>query len=233
MLKTHHFFVINKKTIIAALICFALIVAFCATYFPIKASASPKPLHTIVIDAGHGGRDGGATGKVFGTSESEINLKYALSLKQKCENLGFKVVLTRKDDYGLYSPFAANKKRSDMEKRRDIIKSSKADLVISVHMNAFNGSLARGAQVFYGLDNELGKALADSIQTSLHSEIDYAKSVAKEGDYYILNCTSLPGALIEFGFLSNAEEEKLLVSDDYRNRSCEAVARGILQFFEM
>ncbi len=193
----------------------------------------PAVKYTIVIDAGHGGIDGGAVGKKTGVTESEINLEYAETLKEICEGFGMRVVMTRKDMNGLYNPLAPNRKRSDMEKRRQIIEASGADLVVSVHMNAFPRASSRGAQVFYGLDNERGKALATSVQSLLHKTTEYAKTVAKEGDFYILNCTPLPGVLVEFGFLSNAEEERLLVNDDYRHQMCYAVATGILSFYEM
>ena len=193
----------------------------------------PAMKYTIVIDAGHGGIDGGAVGKKTGITESEINLEYAETLKEICEGFGMRVVMTRKDMNGLYSPLASNRKRSDMEKRKEIIDASGADLVVSVHMNAFPRASSRGAQVFYGLDNERGKQLASSVQSVLHSTTDYARTTPKEGDFYILNCTPLPGVLVEFGFLSNAEEEALLSTESYRQQMCYAVACGILAFYEM
>lgn len=200
-------------------------------YFCARQTFSPALQYTIVIDAGHGGMDGGAVGKI--TNERDINLQYAETLKDMCENLGIRVVMTRTDENGLYSPLASNKKRSDMEKRKEIIDSSGADLIVSVHMNAFSSRSSRGAQVFYGLGNEQGKLLAASVQQSLHRSISYAKALPKEGDFYILNCTFLPGVLVEFGFLSNLDEEKLLVSESYRNAMCSSVAYGILSFYEM
>lgn len=200
-------------------------------YFCTSKTFSPALQYTIVIDAGHGGIDGGAVGKL--TNERDINLEYAETLKSMCQNLGMKVVMTRSDENGLYSPLAANKKRSDMEKRKQIIDGSGADLVVSVHMNAFSSRSSRGAQVFYGIGNERGMALAEKVQTSLHNNISYAKSVAKQGDFYILNCTELPGVLVEFGFLSNIDEEKLLTNENYRKDMCRSVAYGILSFYEM
>lgn len=225
------FWIIKKKCVVVILLCVALIFVFCGTYFPIKASITPKTQYTIVIDAGHGGIDGGAVGKI--TNERDINLEYAETLKDICQNLGMRVVMTRTDENGLYSPFAANKKRSDMEKRKEIIDNSGADLVVSVHMNAFSSRSSRGAQVFYGIKNERGQVLAEKVQDSLHNSISYAKALPKKGDFYILNCTALPGVLVEFGFLSNLEEEKLLVSESYRKAMCQSVAYGILSFYEM
>ena len=95
------FLTIKKKAIFLFLLVIIFIGVFCVTYFPIKASVSPKGQYTIVIDAGHGGRDGGSVG-VNGTVEKEINLRYALALKDKLIKAGYNVVLTRKDDNGLY-----------------------------------------------------------------------------------------------------------------------------------
>ncbi len=230
MFSKHTFFVLKKKWLLIFL-CVLLVLTSVVVYFTaIRPTFQPKPLRTIVIDAGHGGKDGGASGKTTGVSESQINLDYAFELKSICEDLGFKVVMTRKDENGLYSPFASNKKRSEMEKRSQIISQSGGDVLLSVHMNSFPLSSTRGAQVFYGVGNAEGKILAESIQQSLYQNIEFAKAVAKEGDYYVLNCTSMPGALIEFGFLSNAAEEKLLVQKEYRRSICNAVVNGIVSY---
>lgn len=221
---------IKKKTLLIAAAILITLVCVMA-YFCASQTFSPALQYTIVIDAGHGGIDGGAVGKI--TNERDINLEYAETLKDVCQNLGMRVVMTRTDENGLYSPFAANKKRSDMKKRKEIIEKSDADLVVSVHMNAFPSSASRGAQVFYGIENERGQVLAEKVQDSLHNSISYAKATAKKGDFYILNCTSLPGVLVEFGFLSNLEEEKLLVTESYRKSMCQSVAFGILSFYEM
>ena len=226
------FLIIKKKSLIYFALIFLAIFCIASVFVTTNANV-PSTKFTIVIDAGHGGKDGGAVGKVTGITENELNLQYAEILKEICENMGIKVIMTRSDLNGLYSPLASNKKKSDMQKRQEIIEQSGADLVVSVHMNAFPLSSSRGAQVFYGLDNDLGLVLAEKIQQSLHISIGYAKAVPKEGDFFILNCTSLPGALIEFGFLSNAEEESLLVSQDYKYEMCLAVAHGILEFYEM
>ncbi len=227
------FLTIKKRAIVVGLLCVLAIGVFCGTYFPIKASATPKPVHTIVIDAGHGGIDGGAVGKVSGIDESHLNLEYAMELKSLCENFGIRVVMTRSDMNGLYSISAPNKKKSEMEKRRQIIESSGADLVVSLHMNSFPLPSARGAQVYYADGNESGKVLAERVGNALHQSIDYAKKTVKVGDYYVLNCTSKAGILVECGFLSNAEEENLLISEKYKENFCYSLLCGILNFYEM
>ena len=132
---------------------------------------------------------------------------------------------------GLYSPLASNKKRSEMEKRIEIIEKTNPDMVISIHMNSFTSEEVRGSQVFYSEGKESGKALAESVQTSLHKNVEYAKKTAKIGDYYILNCSPSPSILIECGFVSNPEEEKLLLDNDYCQNFCYFVACGIVSYF--
>lgn len=188
----------------------------------------PKAAHTIVIDAGHGGKDGGAVGEH--TTESELNLEYTLILKDICKQFGFDVVLTRSDMNGLYNPLAKNKKRSEMEKRKEIIEKSRADLVVSIHMNSFPSSEARGAQVYYAEGSESGKELAEKVQTSLYRSVEYSKKTSKSGDFYVLNCSNKPSILVECGFLSNPEEETLLADKEYQHEFCYNLFCGILQF---
>ena len=226
------FLTIKKRTIITILLCILAIGVFCGAYFPIKASTTPKPMHTIVIDAGHGGIDAGASGKTTGVKESDLNLAYAKCLKSMCEEFDIGVVMTRKDENGLYSPTASNKKKSEMEKRKSIIDSSNADLVVSVHMNSFSLPSCRGAQVYYAMENKNGKELAESVQTSLSNSIECAKKTAQVGDFFVLNCTDKPGILVEFGFLSNPQEELLLQDKNYMKSMCYSVLGGILNFFK-
>lgn len=232
-MKKHKFFVWKKKTILAIL-CAVLCVSGLVVYFTaIKPTFMPKPTHTIVIDAGHGGKDGGATGKVSGVTESFLNLEYAKTLGAFCKEYGLKPIFTRKDMGGLYNESASNKKKSEMENRKKIIENSNADLVVSIHMNSFPSSSARGCQVFYGEGNDSGLALAESVSTALNTHLEYAKKTPKVGDYFVLNCTQKPAVLVECGFLSNSEEESLLQDETYKNKLCYQILCGILQFFRM
>lgn len=225
------FWIIKKKSIVVIFLC--MIIVFCGIYFlPSKIVSSPKPTHTIVIDAGHGGRDGGAVGINTGVSESELNLEYALSLKSLCEEFGMRVVLTRSDMNGLYDESASNKKRSEMEKRKQIISSSGADVMISIHMNSYPLPSLQGTQIFYAKDSEGGKELAKSIQTSVCQTFDSARKYVSVGDYFVLNCSPMPAVLIECGFLSSPEDEKNLLDKDYRESLCYNILAGIIAFFQ-
>lgn len=199
----------------------------------VRAVSSPKIVRTIVIDAGHGGVDGGCVGKNTGVTESELNLIYAKKLQELCSQAGLRVVMTRADMNGLYSPFATNKKKSEMEKREQIINESDADLLISIHMNSLPIKSVKGAQVFFREDNLVGKEFADSITNSLKNNLEYIRGDSKIGDYYILNCNDKAGILIECGFLSSPEEEILLSQSDYIQKFCNAVMVGIFNFLDM
>lgn len=228
------FIIIKKKTVVCCL-AILLMLSVVLIFFSVRGVETnmPKPEHIIVIDAGHGGRDGGAVGKTTGISESVLNLQYALCLKEACEQFGFDVVLTRSTMDGLYDESAANKKKSEMEKRKNIINNSNADLMISLHMNSFPLSSSEGAQVFYAKGSEQGFNLAKSIQNSLSKSFESARDYVTVGDYFVLNYSNIPAILVECGFLSNPEEEKLLQTEEYRKNFCYSILAGVINYFEM
>ena len=198
-----------------------------------KVSATTNKLnYTIVLDAGHGGQDGGCVGAT-GISEAEINLEVTFKLKSMLENFGFNVVLTRNSNAGLYSLTAKNKKLSDMEKRKEIIKSANPNMVVSVHMNSYVDSSQHGAQTFYKVGSKQGKVLANTIQTELIKNLVEAREFANHTDLYILDCVSAPSVVVEGGFLSNANEESLLINPDYQGKLAYSIFCGILKYFEV
>lgn len=224
-------FITFKKRSLIIFLCAIILVAGVVVYFTaIKPTFQPKPEHVIVIDAGHGGIDGGATGVKTGIEESALNLEYAECLKDICQQFGYHVVMTRSDMNGLYDVNAPNKKKSEMETRRRIIEKANADVVVSLHMNSFPLPSAHGAQVYYAKGSESGKSLAGSVSKTLHDNFENAKLTAKVGDFFVLNTTSSPAILVECGFLSNPEEEALLIDDDYMHSFCLQIFYGIIQF---
>ena len=225
------FLTIKKRTLCAILVGVILVCSVVGVCYAVRATSSPKAQYTIVIDAGHGGRDGGAVGST-GVTESELNLEFSLKLKELCEEYGFKVVLTRKDMNGLYSLFATNKKKSEMKKRQEIIEKAKPDVVVSIHMDSFSSS-SSGAQCFYASGNEAGEKLATRVQQALSTEIEHTGTTAKVGDFYVLNCTDYASVLVECGFLSNPEEEQKLCDESYQSEFCRTLLYGILDYFEM
>ncbi len=218
----------HKKTyIVIALIC--IIVAGAILSIPRQAS-SPQHKYTVVIDAGHGGRDGGSVGTTLGTIESEINLIYARLLKKRLESSDIHVVMTRDNSDGLYSMNATNYKKDDMRKRKNIIEQTNPDLVISIHMNSYPRASSKGAQVFYDKGNASGEYLARCLQSRLIELLPYARPAPTTGDYYILNSTVVPAVIVECGFLSNPQEEKLLNNSDYQELLTRAITYGVIDF---
>lgn len=228
MKKSNIFFVVKKRTIVYILVFILVVCTF--AFLPSVFATAPTGLMTVVIDAGHGGIDGGSVG-FSGTTERVINLDYAKTLKKYLENYGFNVVMTRENLDGLYPSYSANKKKDDMIERKNIIEKSNADLVISIHMNAFPLQSCRGAQVFYNPDSEVSKSLANSIQNCFISNLPSARKNIDVGDYYILNCTNVPSVIVECGFISNAEEEKLLLTEEYREKLCYSILCGVVKYY--
>lgn len=224
-------FIVVKNKWLIGLACVILSAGIVVGAITTKSTITPKKEYCIVIDAGHGGRDGGAIGRTTGITESELNLKYALQLKELCEDYGMKVVLTRENMDGLYDEGASNKKRSEMEKRRQIINNSDADLMVSIHMNSFSSRSTSGAYVFYAKESKRGQTLARTIQSSLSKSFDDARGYVTVGDYFVLNYSTIPSALVECGFLSNEDEEKKLQQDEYCLEFCSSLMVGILSFF--
>lgn len=187
----------------------------------------------IVVDPGHGGFDPGKVG-VNEILEKDINLKIALLLKDSLESEGFKVIMTRETDCGLYASTDSNKKRSDMQKRVEIINSSGAVLAVSVHQNSFGQESSKGAQVFYHEQSEKGKILGEVLQETIKTVIaDGNHRMAKSNDsYYMLRKTQCPLVIVECGFLSNYEESKLLSDDKYQVKMAGAIKDGIKRYLE-
>lgn len=215
-----------KKTISIVIIVFIVMVLISKFVRQVSVE-SPIYDYTIVIDAGHGARDGGCVG-VTGSIEKDLNLEYAKSLKSLLETKNIKVVMTRTNDDELYDENANNKKLSEMKTRATLIKNSQPDLVVSIHMNSFPLKSVNGAKAFYRKDSEKSKQVADNIQKSMHYYCGVKSKMSATGDYYILNCTEYPSVLVECGYLSNPEEEQKLLSKEYREKLMHSVYCGIL-----
>ena len=191
--------------------------------------------YTVIIDAGHGLPDGGTSGAT-GVCESEINLqiskKISAKLKEKCYN----VIMTRETEDGIYTEgnTIKQKKLSDMHKRESIINSSDADIFISIHMNHFTDPSVSGAQVFYSENREESIILAECIREKiipLYEKNDRILKKAPDG-VYLMKRSSVPSCLVECGFLSNAENEALLLSEEYQEKIAEAAVNGIEEYFK-
>lgn len=185
----------------------------------------------IVIDAGHGGFDPGKVG-TQGTLEKDINLNIALKLKELLEAEHYQVVMTRTSDCGLYEESDSNKKRTDLYNRVKMINESNAIAAVSIHQNSFSQASSKGAQVFYYSTSGEGEKLANIMQETIKTSIgDDNHRVAKENEsYYLLKKTNCPTVIVECGFLSNADEEALLLTDEYQQKMAESIKKGIMEY---
>ena len=186
---------------------------------------------TVALDPGHGGYDGGAVGRVSGTPEKGINLDVALRLARLLEARGARVVMTREDDRALCDEHPPiRKKLQDMQRRAVVIAEGGADMVLSIHMNEYAGRRESGPQVFYREDCPAGRLLAGAIQAAMIAGLSpKMERTALPGDYYNLTL-GMPSALVEGGFLSNKEEEALLLTEDYREHVAQAICEGVLSW---
>ncbi len=190
----------------------------------------------IVVDAGHGGEDGGAVSS-DGVSESDINLKIALKLQNLLEQSGATVVLTRSDENAIYDidkKTLREKKNSDIKNRVRIGNNSSANIFVSIHLNKIPQSQYNGWQTFFKDGSEDGKKLATCIQNNLNEAIqkENKRVPLKISKVYIIKHVEIPTSIVECGFLSNPEEEKQLQSDEYQNRLAWGIYNGIMDYFE-
>lgn len=184
----------------------------------------------VIIDAGHGGVDGGAV-SCTGVKESDINLQIALRLQDMLNLLGLQTLMIRTEDVSIYTSgeSIAAKKVSDLKERVRIINDTNNAFLISIHQNYFSDSRYYGAQVFYKDPYyELASLLQSNfaaINSQNHRKVKKAKGI------YLLDHIHCPSVLIECGFLSNPVEEQMLRSDDYQRKICGVIGASISRYF--
>ncbi|MEY8403183.1 N-acetylmuramoyl-L-alanine amidase [Oscillospiraceae bacterium 44-34] len=186
----------------------------------------------LVLDAGHGGEDGGAV-SITGVPESEINLSIVLKLRDILGLYGVDPVLLREEDISLHDRDAGTlreKKRSDLKNRVEAIEAVEGGTLLSIHQNTYTSSRYRGSHVFYA-PTEGSQPLADHFQNSIKAALqpENERAVKRIPDtVYIMNHITCPAILIECGFLTNPEEEALLRDEDYQRRLSAVIAAAWL-----
>lgn len=225
----------SKKlmTIALSVVCiFALVFALTRFYTPqniMHTFSTTATMQTVVIDAGHGGFDGGAT-SVYGVLEKDINLSIARKLEQILKLMGYKTVMTRTDDGAL-----ATTKKEDMYARLEIANSTYDSVFISIHQNCFSQEKYFGAQMFYGSANAkesekialiLKENFRENINPQNNREIKKAYS-----DLFLFKKINSPCVLIECGFLSNNNEALLLNQNDYQTKIAFTIAQSICEYY--
>lgn len=189
----------------------------------------------IIIDAGHGGLDGGAVGR-NGVEEKEINLSISLKLNDLLKSTGYNTVMTRTEDICLASDDAKTikaKKTSDLHNRMAIMEQYDNAIFVSIHQNSYYGSKAEGTQVFYSPNSEGSEALADLIQLSVKNGIQpNNKRLTKKADssIYLLYSAKKTAVMVECGFLSDYDENLKLCNKEYQEQLAFYIAEGIKTF---
>lgn len=219
------------------LILVLLVVVFAFTFLlsvPIlQDTISPPTALTVVIDAGHGGIDGGAIGIVTGNKESDLTLDIAFLLGEKLKTVNVNIVYTRSTQDGLYGSLESGFKRRDMLERKKIVQSCSPDLVISIHMNKFSLSSRRGAQIYYQKNDEISGKLANCVQDNLNTFINIPQQNRSfspmQGDFWMCKITA-PAIIVECGFLSNKEDDLLLDTLQYRKNVAYYIFNGIMSY---
>ncbi len=217
--------------VLSAIVVILFLTVIIATNKVISASKNASFKVKIVLDAGHGGIDVGCTGSTAESIESTLNLLIVNELKNVLTAKGFSVFLTRENEDGLYGSTEPGFKLRDLNKRVEITNEISPDLFVSVHLNKYVSASRRGAQVFFKIDDKNSKNLATKIQNSLNLLPESKRMYDPlKGDYYLLNVLSCPSVIVECGFLSNPEEEQLLLTKSYRQKLANSIADGIIRY---
>lgn len=185
----------------------------------------------IYIDPGHGGRDPGAIYKDI--YEAPINLEISKTLAERLEKKGAIVYMTRTGDYDISNKNSWNKKHSDLQNRVNLIENANADLYLSIHLNADSSNKWKGAQVFYDDVNDKNKILAEKLQESFKNNLKSNRKIKEISTYYMYRrIKSVPGVLVEVGFLTNQNERYLLRQKSYQNKVSDAIIDGVIKFYK-
>ncbi len=182
----------------------------------------------IYIDPGHGNLDPGAMYK--GIKEKDINLEISKKVEDILIKEGAIVYLTRYGDYDLSVPNTINRKRSDLSRRGNIINKSDCDLFISIHLNAEDTGVWRGAQVFYDDKNSENEKIAKIFQKHFKKDLNSTRKYKKTKELYLQKRIDKPGVLLELGFLSNASDRYLLKQDSYQNKIATTIRNSVVEY---
>lgn len=188
--------------------------------------------YTVVVDAGHGGVDGGAT-SCTGVLESQFNLEIATKLNDLLNLLGINTIMIRNTDCSVYTEgeTIAQKKISDLKERVRIVNNTENCLLVSIHQNHFSDERYSGAQVFYA-PTEGSQALAKSMQKTFVETINHNSNRLEKraNSIYLMQNIHSTGVLVECGFLSNPQEEYALRTKEYQQKVCSVIACSVSNF---
>ena len=234
------FFVVRLRTVlpVAGLFILLFILLLLGDHAVQTASdAVSSSLPLLILDAGHGGQDGGAVA-ADGTNEKDINLSLTLTLDALLRSLGFQTMLTRTDDTLHETPGATTmreRKVGDLRYRLQLTQEHPDCILISIHQNQFYDPKYDGAQVFYSGNHLQSKELAQCLQDAIvHALQPYnSRQIKQSGEeIFLLDQAQVPAVMVECGFLSNPEELQKLKDTDYQKQLAAAIVNGLLDYFK-
>lgn len=237
-MKSRLFLTFNLKSFLTLtlvfILTFSLVLSFnLATRQAVSQTVGQK--NVIIVDAGHGGEDGG-TQSSAGVLEKHLNLEISLKLGTLLKLMGYRVVYTRTEDklqYGDAAKAQRQKKVSDIHYRMNFMQVYPDAVFLSVHQNYYVSSKYYGAQVFYSTNNEHSKVIAENIQRSIVELIqpENTRQVKPSGTgVYLLYHATVPAVMVECGFLSNSGEALLLCDSEYQKKMCLAISAGLEKY---
>ena len=225
--------------IISSLCLIILAYAFGSLYFPDNTDKAtvlvPQKYTTVIIDAGHGGEDGGAS-SASGLIEKDVNLDISLALRDMLSACGVRVIMTRTDDRLLYdrnADYRGRKKKLDLAARLAIANSTDNAIFVSIHMNSYTSPKYSGLQVWYSQNTPSSYTLAELVREAnkIHLQPDNnRKTKAATSSIHLLHNATCPAVLVECGFLSNADEAALFETNEYRKKVAFMLFSSIIEF---
>ena len=225
----------GKRLGYIALLCVATVAVGCGGSRAVQVIAQKASARTLVIDAGHGGFDGGAIGS-GGTAEQEINLRIAQRVQVLAAFFGVRTQMTRMDDGALsYDPSrpVRENKIADIRARERMVEEIADPVFVSIHLNKFSDPQYHGAQVFYSPNHAGSRVLAEMLQDCLIRGCDpqnHRQARQAERTIYLMRQLTCPAVIVECGFLSNPAEEALLRDPAYHKKLAAAIVSGYLWY---
>lgn len=208
-----------------------IILLIILSIFKVDASIVEFPLigKTIILDAGHGGKDVGAS--YSSIKESDLNLSITLKLKESLEQEGAIVLLTRTNSNDLSNPNALYRKKSDFDNRIKLINNSHSDMYLSIHQNIYPNKKYYGPMVYYYPKIKDNEIIAKTIQKELNKYTNTNRNIKIITGTYMYDKLNIRGVLIECGFLSNDNERNKLIDDKYQSNFTKIITKSIIKYF--
>ena len=225
----------EKGTLIIALLLAIGLVTWTGGSRVVQTLARGGMARTLVVDAGHGGFDGGAVGAT-GTTEQDINLSIAQRVQSLAGFFGVSTTMTRTNEQALdYDPSrpVRDNKVADIKAREQLVQNEKNPVFVSIHLNKFSDPQYHGAQVFYSSNHAGSRALAELLQAALIAGCDPSnnrQARPAEQSIYLMKVLTCPAVIVECGFLSNPAEEALLGDEEYHKKLAACIVAGYLQY---